>query len=157
MPQAQMSPLTLIHVALSLIGLLAGLIALLGFYFGRFYRLWTGTFLITTILTSLTGFLFPFKGVTPGIVVGIISLVVLAIAVLAYNKRWTRTFVLTCALAEFFNVLVFIVQSFQKISVLHVFAPKGSEPIVAATQLLALLFFIALATLDIRRHRFSLG
>lgn len=157
MHQAAMSPLTIIHVALSLVGLVAGLIALIGFYFGRFYRLWTATFLITTIATCLTGFLFPFNGITPGIVIGIISLIVLAAAILAYRRRWTRTFVVACAIAEFFNVLVFIVQSFQKISVLHLYAPNGHEPIIAITQALALVFFIVLATLDIRRRRFTLN
>jgi glucan phosphoethanolaminetransferase (alkaline phosphatase superfamily) len=156
MHQSPLTPFTLFHVLLSIVGLVAGLVFLLGLFYGRFLRGWTFTFLGFTIATSVTGFFFPFKGITPGIVLGILSLIVLAIAIVAYRKHWTRTFVITCAAAEFFNVLVFIVQSFQKLSPLHMFAPKGTEPIVAVCQLIALLFFITLATLDIRRHRFIL-
>jgi hypothetical protein len=157
MHQEHMSAFTAFHVALSLVGILTGIVALAGFFYGRLLRAVTAVFLLTTIATSVTGFFFPFHGITPGIVLGVVSLIVLALALLAYGKRWSRTFVLTCALAEFLNVLVLVVQSFQKISRLHVFAPKGNEPIVATVQLLALLFFIVLATLTIRRHRFVLG
>lgn len=154
---AHMSAFTLFHVALSLIGILTGLVALFGFFSGRLLHAWIGIFLLTTIATSVTGFLFPFHGITPGIVLGIVSLVDLALAIAAYRKHWTTTFILTCTLAEFLNVFVLIVQSFEKITPLHVYAPKGNEPIVAATQLLALLFFILLATLTIRRRRITLG
>lgn len=156
MHQSPLTPFTIFHVLLSIVGLVAGLVFLLGLFYGRFLRLWTFAFLGFTIATSVTGFFFPFKGITPGIVLGVVSLIDLALALIAYRKHWTTTFVLTCALAEFLNVLVFIVQSFQKISPLHMFAPKGTEPIVAACQLLALLFFAVLATLDIRRRRFTL-
>ncbi len=156
MHQSPMSPLTLIHVAISIVGLVSGLVVLLGWLYGRSLRTWTGVFLLFTIATSVTGFFFPFKGITPGIVLGVVSLIDLGIALIAYRKHWTKTFVLTCALAEFLNVLVFIVQSFQKISPLHMFAPKGTEPVVAICQLLALVFFIILATFDIRRRRFTL-
>lgn len=157
MHQSPLTPFTVFHVALSLIGLLSGLVVLLGWLSGRSFKLWTWIFLVTTIATSVTGFFFPFNGITPGIVLGVVSLVDLAVALAAYGKHWTRTFILTCALAEFLNTLVFIVQSFQKISPLHMFAPKGTEPVVAVCQVIALLFFIALATLDIRRRRFTLA
>ena len=156
MHQSPITPFTIFHVLLSLIGLVSGLVALFGFFFGRFLRLWTFVFLAFTIATSVTGFFFPFKGITPGIILGVVSLIVLAVAIAAYRKHWTKTFIITCAAAEFFNVLVFIVQSFQKLSPLHMFAPKGTEPVVAACQLLALVFFVILATLDIRRRRFTL-
>ncbi len=156
MHQSPLSPFTLFHVALSVIGLLSGLVVLLGWLYGRTLKLWTGVFLLTTIATSVTGFFFPFRGITPGIVLGIVSLIDLGVALLARRKDWTRTFVITCAFAEFLNMLVFIVQAFQKFSPLHMFAPKGTEPVVAGFQVLALTFFIILATLDIRRHRFTL-
>ncbi len=156
MHQSPLTPFTLFHVALSLVGLVAGLVVLLGWLAGRNLKVWTWTFLLATVATSVTGFFFPFKGVTPGIILGIVSLVDLAVALAAYRKLWTRTFILTCALAEFLNTLVFIVQSFQKLSPLHMFAPKGTEPVVAVCQLLALLFFVILAAFDIRRRRFTL-
>jgi hypothetical protein len=152
-----MSAFTFFHVALSLIGIFTGLVALLGFFNGRLLHAWIGIFLLTTIATSVTGFFFPFKGITPGIILGIVSLIDLAIAIAAYRKHWTNTFILTCTLAEFLNVLVFIIQSFQKIPKLHRYAPKGSEPIVAAMQFLALTLFILLAAFTIQRRKVTLG
>jgi hypothetical protein len=156
---APLTPYTLFHVALSLIGILSGLVAVFGFLTARILRAWNLLFLVTTIATSVTGFFFPFHGITPGIILGIVSLIDLAIAVVAYSKRWTRTswiktYIVTAFIAEYLNVLVLIVQSFQKITPLHMFAPKGNEPIVAATQLAALVVFIILAVIALRQPAF---
>lgn len=142
---------TLVHVILSLIGIVTGLVAIFGFMTGQIWVSWNRIFLATTILTSVTGFLFPYAGVTPGIVVGVISLVVLALAMVAFTKRWLRTYLVAASLAEFLNVLVLIVQSFQKVPFLHAYAPKGSEPVVGITQGVALLVFIGMAVAAIRR------
>jgi hypothetical protein len=152
-----MSTFTLIHVAISLIGIASGLVVVYGFLTGNKLRAWNALFLVMTILTSVTGFFFPFHGITPGIVVGVISLVVLAVALLAWNKKWTKTYIVTCTIAEFFNVLVLIVQSFQKIPALHALAPKGNEPIVAVMQGVALCVFVVLAVIAIRRSAFVLS
>ena len=152
-----MSTFTLIHVAISLIGILAGLVVVYGFLTGARLPAWNWVFLVMTILTSVTGFFFPFHGITPGIVVGAISLVVLAVAVVAWNKRWTKTYIVAATIAEFFNVLVLIVQSFEKIAPLHALAPKGTEPITNVAKVLALVLFVALAWVAIRRGRFVLG
>jgi len=77
-----MSTFTKIHVAISLIGILSGLVVMYGFLVGKRLRGWNALFLVMTIATSVTGFFFPFHGITPGIVVGVISLVVLALALL---------------------------------------------------------------------------
>ena len=61
---------TTLHVVISLIGIATGFIVAFGMIGARRLPLWNAVFLVTTALTSLTGFLFPFKGVTPGIVVG---------------------------------------------------------------------------------------
>ena len=152
-----MSTFTLIHVAISLIGIFAGLVVVYGFVAGMRLPGWNAVFLVMTILTSVTGFFFPFHGVTPGIVVGVISLVVLAVAVLAWNKKWAKTYIITATIAEFFNVLVLIVQSFEKIAPLHALAPKGTEPITSVAKLAALVLFIVLAWVAIRRGRFVLA
>jgi hypothetical protein len=152
-----MSTFTLIHVVISLIGIAAGLVVVYGFVVGQRLSAWNAVFLVMTILTSVTGFFFPFHGVTPGIVVGVISLVVLAVAVLAWNKKWAKTYIVTATIAEFFNVLVLIVQSFMKIAALHALAPKGTEPITNVAKLLALVLFVVLAWVAIRRGRFVLG
>jgi hypothetical protein len=151
-----MHTFTLIHVVLSLIGIASGLVVIYGFLTGMRLRLWNSLFLATTILTSVTGFFFPFKGITPGIVLGIVSLVILAIALLAASKGWTKTYIGTCSAAEFFNVLVLIVQSFQKIPALHAYAPKGTEPIVAICQGTAFAVFAVLALVAMRKKAFVL-
>jgi len=116
-----------------------------------------GFWLVMTIATSVTGFFFPFHGITPGIVVGVISLVVLAVAVVAWRKSWSKTYIVTATIAEFFNVLVLIVQSFEKIAPLHALAPKGTEPITNVAKVVALVLFVAAAWVAIRRGRFVLG
>jgi hypothetical protein len=151
-----MSTFTLIHVAISLIGIAAGLVVVYGFLAGAKLPTVNYVFLVFTILTSVTGFFFPFHGITPGIVVGVISLVVLAIAVVAWRKGWSKTYIITSTIAEFFNVLVLIVQSFEKIAPLHALAPKGTEPIANVAKLVALVLFVAAAWVAIRRRRFVL-
>ena len=152
-----MSALTLIHVAISLIGIATGLVVVYGFLAGMRMPGWNAVFLVFTILTSVTGFFFPFHGVTPGIVVGAISLVVLAVAVVAWNKGWARTYIVTATIAEFFNVLVLIVQSFEKIAPLHALAPKGTEPITNVAKVVALVLFGVVGWVAVRRGRFALG
>ena len=151
-----MSTFTLIHVVISLIGIASGLAVVYGFVAGQRLPTWNAVFLVFTILTSVTGFFFPFHGIDPAIVVGVISLVVLAVAVLAWNKKWTKTYIVTATIAEFFNVLVLIVQSFMKIAPLHALAPKGTEPITNVAKLVALVLFVVLAWVAIRRGRFVL-
>jgi hypothetical protein len=152
-----MSTFTTIHVIISLIGIAAGLVVVYGFLAGLRLPSWNWVFLVFTILTSVTGFFFPFHGIDPAIVVGIISLVVLAVAVLAWQKKWTKTYIVTAIIAEFFNVFVLIVQSFMKIAPLHELAPKGTEPITNVAKVLALVLFVVAAWVAIRRGRFVLG
>jgi hypothetical protein len=152
-----MSTFTLVHVVISLIGIASGLVVAYGFLAGKRLRAWNALFLVMTILTSVTGFFFPFHGVTPGIVLGVVSLVVLAVALLALSKKWTKTYIVTASIAEFLNVLVLIVQSFQKIPALHALAPKGTEPITIVAKVAALCLFVAVAWVAIRRSAFVLG
>ena len=152
-----MSTFTLIHVVISLIGIFTGLVMVYGFLVGAKLPAWNLVFLAFTILTSVTGFFFPFHGITPGIVVGVLSLVVLAAAVVAWRKGWSKTYIVTATIAEFFNVLVLIVQSFEKIAPLHALAPKGTEPITNVAKVVALVLFVAAAWVAIRRGRFVLG
>ncbi|SDF87621.1 hypothetical protein [Terriglobus roseus] len=143
---------TLIHVLISLIGIATGFLVLFGFLRNSQNRSMNLLFLSTTALTSITGFFFPFHGITPAIVVGIISLVLFIPAIWGYQKGYRKTYIITASILQFFNVMVLVIQSFMKIPPLHQFAPTGKEPIVAIFQLLTLLFIGALATLGIR-HR----
>jgi len=137
---------TQLHVAISIIAILSGLFVVFGWISGARRDGATAIFLATTILTSVTGFLFPFAW-TPGNIIGVLSMFLLTIAVLArYQYKlaggWRRTYVITAVISLYFNFFVFIVQSFQKIPPLHELAPKGSEPPFAVVQLVALAMFV---------------
>lgn len=147
---------TLLHVAISLIAIASGLVVTLGFLNnGRMDRT-TILFLITTALTDLTGFLFPFHGVTPGIVLGVMDLVALAIAagaLYALHLRWRRSYVVAMCASLYFNVFVLLVQSFEKVPALRALAPTQKEPPFAIAQLAVLVGFIVLTALAARRFR----
>ena len=141
---------TILHVVISLIGIGSGFVVLIGLLTRRRLAGWTALFLVSTVATSVTGFLFPFHGFTPAIGVGIISLIVLAIAILArYRGRlagvWREIYVITSMVAFYLNFFVLIVQSFQKIPALKALAPTQSEPPFLVAQVLALLLFVVLA------------
>lgn len=143
------SAFTTFHVVLSLIGIVAGLVAVIGMLGSRTLDGWTAIFLGTTILTSVTGFFFPVDKVLPSHVVGVISLVVLAAAVLAlyiYRLRgsWRWIYAATATLALYLNVFVLVVQGFLKVPFLHALAPGGSEPPFVIAQGIVLVAFIAL-------------
>ena len=149
---------TILHVAISLIGIVSGLIVLFGMLRSRRLPGWTALFLATTVLTSVTGFMFPINGLTPAIVVGVISIVILAIALMAlYVKHlsgaWRWIYVTTALAALYFNVFVLIVQSFQKVPALQKLAPTQSEPPFSVTQGVVLVAFLVLGTMAARRFR----
>jgi len=157
MGATHLSTLALIHVIISLIGIVTGLVVVFGFLKHGKPGVTNTTFLVFTILTDITGFVFfPFHGNTPGIDLGIISLIVLAIALLALKRKMTRVYVIAATLAEFFNVFVLIVQSFQKIPALHAMAPTGKEPIVGICQLVMLVGFIVVMIVAIRKKAYVL-
>jgi hypothetical protein len=118
----------------------------------------TSVFLLFTVLTSVTGFLFPFHGVTPAIKLGIISCVLLAFALagrylFALRGAWRWIYVVTAVMALWANVFVLVVQSFLKVPALHALAPKGSEPPFAIVQGIVLIAFIVAGYLAVRRFR----
>jgi len=153
-----LSTYTIIHVIISLIAIATGFIAVIEMIANKPLGIWNTVFLWTTIATSVTGFFFPFTGVTPGIIVGIISLVFLAVALYALYVQhlggaWRWVYVVTAIIALWFNVFVLIVQSFQKISALKTLAPTQSEPPFQIAQGAALVLFVVLAILAVRKFR----
>ena len=147
---------TVIHVLISLVGIASGLIVLFGFLTNNRLDGWTAVFLLTTTLTSLTGFLFPFTAATPAIKVGIISLLVLAIAIVTRYVRhlaWRKTYVIAACTALYFNVFVLVVQSFEKIPSLKAIAPAQKEQPFAIAQITVLLLFVVLTTIAVKRFR----
>ena len=153
-----MTPLTFIHVVLSLIGIATGLLVLLGMLKSERQETMTAIFLASTLATSLSGFLFPFTHLLPSQIVGVISIVILAIAIYAryvanLAGAWRWIYVALAALALYFNVLVLIVQAFQKVPVLAALAPTQSEPPFLIAQAFALLFFAVAGSLAALRFQ----
>ena len=140
---------TLLHVALSLVGIIAGSVAVGGLVAGRRLDGWTGTFLATTFLTNLTGFGFPFVQFLPSHGVAIVSVVLLPVVAYAlYRKRlegaWRRVYVAGAVTALYLNVFVLVAQLFHRVPALIVLAPKQQEPPFLLAQLLTLALFIGL-------------
>ncbi len=153
-----MTPFTLFHVILSLIGIVSGLIVLAGLIGSERKESWTLIFLITTVATSVTGFLFPYSGFTPAIGVGIISMIFLIAAIVAlYVYRlagsWRWIYVVSAIVSLYLNCFVLIAQSFQKIPALNALAPTGSEPPFAIAQGILLVLFVIAGFLSLRRFR----
>jgi hypothetical protein len=153
---------TTVHVIISLIGIASGFLVLFGLLRGTLLTQWNSLFLITTVLTSVTGFGFPNTKVTPGIVVGILSLIALAIAILALYARhlngvWRRTYVVTAMIALYFNVFVLVAQLFEKVPAIHALAPTQTEAPFKIAQLILLILFIAFITAAARKFRPALA
>jgi|SRR3989449_5827196 len=149
---------TIIHVLISLLGIFTGLIVLFGMLAGKRLDDWTRWFLITTVLTSVTGFFFPFHGFTPAIGVGIISLIVLAVAIFARYPRqlagaWRWIYVACAVIALYFNVFVGVVQAFEKIPALKAMAPTQTEQPFKLAQLIVLALFVVLGVAATIRFR----
>lgn len=143
---------TLLHVAISLIGIATGLVWLLAAVGGRWLRRLNTIFLVTTLATTITGFMFPITAFTPALGVGGVSLAVLTVSVAAYFHRWTVTYLVTATIALYLNCFVAVVQAFLKIEALNNLAPTGSEAPFALAQGALLLAFVALGWLSVRRR-----
>ncbi|HEV7509583.1 MAG TPA: hypothetical protein VGS07_32215 [Thermoanaerobaculia bacterium] len=148
---------TLFHTAISLVAIVAGFVVVWGFIGSRKLKTWTDWFLVTTAATSITGFFFPFHGIKPAHIVGILALLILIPTVLAYRRQmaghWRWIFVLGSVVSLYLNFFVLIVQAFQKVPALHALAPTQSEPPFQGAQIAALVFFIVLGVLSLRRFR----
>ena len=149
---------TLIHVLLSVLGIIAGLVVAGGFVAGRRLDGWTGLFLWTTLLTNVTGFVFPFVKFLPSHGVGILSLILSPVVIAAlYWKHlagpWRGIFVVGSVVLLYFNVFVLMAQLFGKVPAMRVLAPTGSEPPFLVTQLLVLVLFVWLGRAAVRGFR----
>ncbi len=150
---------TLLHVAISFSGIASGLIALPAFARGRILPHTTGIFLWTTLLTSLTGFMFPILVFTPALGVGILSTLVLAVAFWAwYGRRLAgrarAIYAVTATVALWLNLFVLVVQSFLKVPALNALAPNGNEPpfLIAQSLLLAATVWLGWSALRAARR-----
>ena len=147
--------LTIVHVAISLVGISAGFVVMWGLLVSKRLNTWTAIFLAATTATSVTGFFFPFDKILPSHIVGIISLVVLAIAILALYAlhlagSWRWIYVVSAIVALYLNVFVGVVQAFQKVPLLASLAPTQSEPPFLIAQAVVLVIFVVLGIAAVR-------
>ena len=150
-----MNALTFVHTVISLVGIFSGFFLVYGFISGKGLKHIASLFLATTTATSISGYFFPFHGVTPGMVIGAISLVALAAATYARYGRhlaggWRRTYVIGSVFALYLNCFVLVVQLFEKVPSLRALAPTQSEGPFKIAQGLVLLLFIALGIFSVK-------
>jgi hypothetical protein len=153
-----MTVFTFVHVVLSLVGIGTGFVVIYGLFTGKRLDRWTATFLATTVATSVTGFFFPVDRFLPSHAVGIVSLVVLALAILARYRHqlagtWRPVYAVSAVLAQYLNVFVLVVQLFLKVPALNALAPTQSELPFQLTQLVVLALFVAVGIGATRRFR----
>lgn len=149
---------TLLHVVLILVAIGSGLIVAGGIFASHKLPGTTALFLFTTALTSVTGFLFPIRGFTPALGVGILACVILAVALFALYKEhlvgaWRWFYVITALVSLYLNVFVLVAQSFMKVSALNALAPTQSEPPFAITQAVVLVIFILIGLIAVVKFR----
>src|SRR5258708_2320742 len=156
---------TQLHVIITLVAIVSGIVVVFGMLGSHRMPALTALFLVTTILSSVTGFLFPISGATPALIVGAISCVLLLLALIAlYGAHligaWRWIYILTAVLALWFNVFVLIVQSFEKLAALNPLAPQVGPPFAeptnphfAVAQAAALIIFAVLGFLAIKKFR----
>lgn len=149
---------TFVHVLLSLMGIGSGFSVVFGLLSSKRLNGWTLLFLVTTVLTSATGFLFPVEHLLPSHIVAILSLVALTIAILARYTfhmagAWRTTYVVGAVIALYFNCFVGVVQAFEKVPTLKALAPTQKEPPFLVAQLVVLAIFVALGIIAARRFR----
>ena len=147
-----------VHTLISLVGIVSGFVVVFGMLGAKRLDGWTAVFLLTTVATSVTGFGFPFGVLLPSHKIGIISLVVLAVAIvaryvrhLAGASRWI--YVLCSVVALYLNVFVLVVQLFRRVTALQALAPTQSEPPFAVAQLVVLVLFVWLGIVAVKRFR----
>jgi hypothetical protein len=153
-----MNSFTIVHIAISVIGIASGAVVMVGLLDARRLDAWTAVFLASTVLTSATGYLFPFEHLLPSHIVGAISLAVLATAIVARYQRqlagvWRQIYVVSAVVALYLNVFVLVVQAFRRVPALNAVAPTQSEPPFAIAQAIVLVAFVALGVAAVKHFR----
>jgi hypothetical protein len=151
-----MTTFTLFHVLLSLIGIATGFVVVYGLVTAKLLNHWTAVFFVTTVATSVTGFMFPFHKLLPSHILGIISLITLALALWARYRRhltgaWRWIYAVNVVISLYLNVFVLVAQLFEKVPSLHALAPTQSEPPFLITQLIVMALFIVLGIFAVRK------
>ncbi len=151
-----MTPFTLLHVVISLIGIVAGFVVMRGLVTSQRLNGWTAIFLFFTAATSITGFMFPISVFTPALGTGVIATIIMIVTLAAryaFNMAgpWRPVYVVGAVASQYLNVFVLVVQSFLKVEPLNALAPNGSEPPFAIVQGVVLLLHVWLGYVALRR------
>jgi hypothetical protein len=147
---------TLAHVLISLVGIFTGFVVVYGLINAQQLEGWASWFLWTTVLTCVTGVIFPYQGFQPSYVVGAISLGILAVAIFARRHLatgWRKTYAISSVLALYLNFFVLVVQLFRRVPALKALAPTQTEPAFKVTQLVVLLLFVVITILATTKFR----
>ncbi len=149
---------TVIHVLISLVAIFTGVVVVFGMVASNRLDRWTKWFLTTAVLTTVTGFFFPFHGFTPAIGLGIISLPFLALTIFARCSKhlagaWRWIYAIGAVICLYFNLFVLVVQLFEKVPALHAMAPTQTESPFKLTQLVVLIVSTVLAIVAVIRFR----
>jgi hypothetical protein len=149
---------TWVHVIISLVGIATGFVVIKGMLASQRLDGWTAVFLATTVLTSVTGFGFPFEKLLPSHIFGMISLVALLIAIVAryffgMSGGWRPAYVVTALVAQWLNVFVLVAQLFNKVTALRALAPTQSEPPFLIAETVVMVLFIIVGIAALRRFR----
>jgi hypothetical protein len=150
--------LTRIHTILSLGAIVTGAAAIVGLFRDGHFRTWTRWFLLTAVITSVTGFFFPYAGLTPAMIVGVVALAILAVVLIAFYqfrlaRAWRWIYAVGMVASLYLLVFVGVVQAFQKIAYLSALAPTQSESPFVIAQLVTLAFFIVIGVLAARGYQ----
>jgi len=153
-----LATLTVLHVVLSLVGMLAGAVVVVGVLASRRLPVWSLVFLSTTALTSFTGFFFPVERLVPPHIVGVVSLIALAVAAVALyvyqlSGSWRLIYAIGVLLGLYLNVLIGVLQAFQKLHPLQSLAPTPAAPPHLVAQVVVLLIFVALGVVAVKSFR----
>ncbi|MGZ3408927.1 MAG: hypothetical protein ACXWJW_05110 [Xanthobacteraceae bacterium] len=153
---------TILHVVISLVQLVSGLVVVWGLTISRSNSAWTAIYLVSAVLTCITGFMFPVTGFLPSHAVGILSLILLALAIIAlYGKHlvgaWRWVYAISIVISVYFSAFVTVVQSFLKVPSLHALAPTGSGPPFSITQGVVLFLFVVAGIGAVRRFHPQVG
>jgi len=157
-PGMSLGAFTILHVIITLVAIGSGLVVVGGMFASHRLPVTTALFLLTTALTSVTGFLFPIHSLTPALRVGILACAILAVALFALYKEhlvgaWRWIYVITAVASLYLNVFVLVVQSFVKVPALTALAPTQSEPPFAITQAVVLAIFILIGLIAVIKFR----
>ena len=153
-----LTAITAIHTAISIVAIVAGAVAILEMLRNGAFRFWTKLFLVNAVATSITGFIFPLKGITPAQIVGVLALIILTIVLVAFYrfhvaKAWRWIYAAGMVASLYLLVFVGVVQAFQKIALLNGLAPTGSELPFVIVQGATLVLFIGFGITAAMRYR----